>query len=72
MGGDTSVSRVADLFALSPFPRFMDLTGHAADLWPVSFRIRNRLSPDTRIVDGFRMNQVRARVPKLFRFCALF
>lgn len=33
--GPERVSRVADLFALSPFPRFMDPTGHAADLWPV-------------------------------------
>lgn len=45
--GRERVSRVADLFALSPFPRFMDLAGHAADLWPV--RIHNRLSPNTRI-----------------------
>ena len=33
--GHERVPRVADLFALSPFPRFMDPTGHAADLWPV-------------------------------------
>lgn len=33
--GHERVLRLADLLALSLFLRFMDPTGHAADLWPV-------------------------------------
>lgn len=67
--GRERVSRMADLFALSPFPRFMDLAGHAADLWPV--RIHNRTRGSSAIVDGLCTNQVRGRV-LISRFCALF